>query len=80
MLVTDDPSNLSAELELPREIYPEIFLGKVTRWNDPRIAVSLSATHAATLVLPGCCGSFRISYIRSTPAMVFSWQSARSSG
>src|SRR6516162_4603005 len=27
-----------AGLKLPREVYPEIFLGKVARWNDPRIA------------------------------------------
>ena len=25
-------------LKLSRDVYPEIFLGKVTRWNDPRIA------------------------------------------
>lgn len=25
------------ELKLPREVYPLIFLGEVTRWNDPRI-------------------------------------------
>jgi phosphate transport system substrate-binding protein len=29
-----------AGLKLPREVYPEIFLGKVTRWNDPRIAAA----------------------------------------
>jgi phosphate transport system substrate-binding protein len=29
-----------AELKLPREVYPEIFLGKVARWNDPRIAAA----------------------------------------
>lgn len=27
-----------SELKLPREVYPEIFLGKITRWNDPKIA------------------------------------------
>jgi phosphate transport system substrate-binding protein len=29
-----------AGLKLSREIYPEIFLGKVTRWNDSRIAAA----------------------------------------
>ncbi|MBK5970382.1 MULTISPECIES: phosphate ABC transporter substrate-binding protein PstS [Thiorhodovibrio] len=27
-------------LRLPRELYPEIFLGKVARWDDPRIAAA----------------------------------------
>ena len=27
-------------LRLPREVYPEIFLGKVARWSDPRIAAA----------------------------------------
>src|SRR5215831_18607035 len=27
-------------LKLPRDLYPEIFLGKVTRWNDPRIVAA----------------------------------------
>ncbi len=26
------------ELKLPRDVYPAIFLGKITRWNDPAIA------------------------------------------
>jgi phosphate transport system substrate-binding protein len=26
------------ELKLPREVYPEIFLGNITTWNDPKIA------------------------------------------
>jgi len=25
---------------LPRDVYPDIFLGKVTKWNDPRIAAA----------------------------------------
>ncbi len=25
-------------LKLPRDVYPDIFLGKITRWNDPRVA------------------------------------------
>src|SRR5215471_20103724 len=29
-----------AGLKLPRDLYPEIFLGKVTRWNDPRIVAA----------------------------------------
>ena len=27
-------------LRLPRDVYPDIFLGKVTRWNDPRIVAA----------------------------------------
>ncbi len=27
-------------LKLPRDVYPDIFLGKITRWNDPRIAAA----------------------------------------
>ena len=27
-----------SELKLPRDVYPAIFLGKITRWNDPAIA------------------------------------------
>jgi len=27
-------------LRLPREVYPEIFLGKIARWNDPRIVAA----------------------------------------
>ena len=34
------------ELKLPREVYPLIFLGEVTSWNDPRIA---AANPGATL-------------------------------
>jgi len=29
-----------SELKLPRHVYPEIFLGKVTTWNDPKIAAA----------------------------------------
>lgn len=28
------------ELKLPRDVYPEIFMGKVTKWNDPKIAAA----------------------------------------
>jgi phosphate transport system substrate-binding protein len=28
------------ELKLPHDVYPDIFLGKITRWNDPRIAAA----------------------------------------
>ena len=28
------------ELKLPRDVYPDIFLGKITNWNDPRIAAA----------------------------------------
>ncbi|MCF7982839.1 MAG: phosphate ABC transporter substrate-binding protein PstS [Thiohalocapsa sp.] len=26
------------ELKLPRDVYPQIFLGTITKWNDPKIA------------------------------------------
>jgi phosphate transport system substrate-binding protein len=29
-----------SELKLPRDLYPEIFLGNVTSWNDPRIVAA----------------------------------------
>jgi phosphate transport system substrate-binding protein len=29
-----------AKLQLPRDVYPDIFLGKVTKWNDPRIVAA----------------------------------------
>ena len=29
-----------SELKLPRDVYPDIFLGKITNWNDPRIAAA----------------------------------------
>jgi phosphate transport system substrate-binding protein len=28
------------ELKLPHDVYPDIFLGKITRWNDPKIAAA----------------------------------------
>lgn len=28
------------ELRLPRDIYPEIFMGKITKWNDPKIVAA----------------------------------------
>ena len=28
------------ELKLPRDVYPEIFTGKITKWNDPKIAAA----------------------------------------
>ncbi|KKM68342.1 hypothetical protein LCGC14_1461810, partial [marine sediment metagenome] len=28
------------ELKLPRDVYPEIFMGKITKWNDPKIAAA----------------------------------------
>ena len=30
--------NVKTGLKLPREVYPDIFLGKIKQWNDPRIA------------------------------------------
>jgi phosphate transport system substrate-binding protein len=29
-----------AGLKLPRDVYPDIFRGKITKWNDPRIAAA----------------------------------------
>ncbi|MFT3975457.1 MAG: phosphate ABC transporter substrate-binding protein PstS [Amaricoccus sp.] len=29
-----------SELKLPREVYPQIFLGQITNWNDPKIAAA----------------------------------------
>lgn len=29
-----------SELKLPRDVYPEIFLGNITKWNDPKIAAA----------------------------------------
>ncbi|CBN56849.1 MULTISPECIES: phosphate ABC transporter substrate-binding protein PstS [Kamptonema] len=29
-----------AELKLPRDVYVDIFLGKITKWNDPKIAAA----------------------------------------
>jgi len=28
------------ELKLPRDVYPEIFMGKITKWNDPKITAA----------------------------------------
>src|SRR5262245_59201046 len=28
------------ELRLPRDVYPQIFLGKITKWNDPKLAAA----------------------------------------
>src|SRR6516162_1692667 len=28
------------ELKLPRDVYPDIFLGRVTKWNDPKIVAA----------------------------------------
>jgi len=28
------------QLKLPRSVYPEIFMGKITKWNDPKIAAA----------------------------------------
>lgn len=30
-------SGLKGELKLPRDVYTDIFAGKITRWNDPRL-------------------------------------------
>ena len=31
---------VASGLKLPRDVYPDIFLGKVTKWSDPRIAAA----------------------------------------
>lgn len=31
---------VTSGLRLPRDVYPDIFLGKITRWNDPRIVAA----------------------------------------
>src|SRR5690348_2196568 len=31
---------VTGQLKLPRDVYPEIFLGKITKWNDPKIAAA----------------------------------------
>lgn len=31
---------IEGEINLPREVYPDIFLGKINRWDDPRITAA----------------------------------------
>jgi phosphate transport system substrate-binding protein len=31
---------VTQSLQLPRDVYPAIFLGQITRWNDPKIAAA----------------------------------------
>jgi len=31
---------VTAPIQLPRDVYPAIFLGKITKWNDPKIAAA----------------------------------------
>lgn len=31
---------IEGELRLPRDVYPDIFLGKIKKWNDPRIVAA----------------------------------------
>ena len=31
---------LTAPINLPRDVYPAIFLGKITKWNDPKIVAA----------------------------------------
>ncbi|WP_341528614.1 phosphate ABC transporter substrate-binding protein PstS [Nostoc sp. UHCC 0302] len=33
-------SNVPSGLKLPRQVYTDIFLGKITNWNNPKIAVA----------------------------------------
>ncbi len=32
--------DLTAPVQLPRDVYPAIFLGKITKWNDPKIVAA----------------------------------------
>ena len=38
IVLTYNLPGVSARIRLSREVYPKIFLGKITRWNDPAIA------------------------------------------
>ncbi|MBV8168692.1 MAG: phosphate ABC transporter substrate-binding protein PstS [Alphaproteobacteria bacterium] len=31
---------VTGQLKLPRDVYPEIFLGKITKWDDPKIVAA----------------------------------------
>ncbi len=31
---------VTTAIQLPRDVYPEIFLGKITKWNDPKIVAA----------------------------------------
>jgi phosphate transport system substrate-binding protein len=31
---------VTTAIQLPRDVYPAIFLGKITKWNDPKIAAA----------------------------------------
>lgn len=35
-----NPATLPEKVKLPRDVYPDIFLGKITHWDDPRIAAA----------------------------------------
>jgi len=39
------------KLKLPRDVYTDIFLGKITKWNDPRIASVNPETGPAFLAM-----------------------------
>lgn len=40
IIVTYNLPGNPAKLKLPRDVYPNIFLGKITKWNDPKIAAA----------------------------------------
>lgn len=40
IIVTYNLPGNPAGLKLPRDVYPGIFLGKITRWNDPKIVAA----------------------------------------
>ena len=31
---------ITGQVQLPRDVYPAIFLGEITKWNDPKIAAA----------------------------------------
>ncbi len=37
--------DVSGELRLPRDVYVNIFLGRISRWNDPRIVAANPGIH-----------------------------------
>lgn len=40
VVVAYNVPGVERELHLPREVYADIFLGRITRWDDPRIAAA----------------------------------------
>lgn len=40
IVLTYNLPGIAAPLNLPRDVYPDIFLGRISRWDDPRIAAA----------------------------------------